>query len=323
MKKFVLLFIALLTISLGIIAQVKFVVYFKDGQKTEFLSSRVDSVTFINNSEDIENKKIKYIVEDASWVTYSSNEIDLINKVDKWVNERGDDAKFVLSQMYYRDGKLMEKYIVTSEGNKDNFQLVFPENRENNFTYIWYDDARTKIKENISSEDYKCICEYDANDRLISCKWYYKGILESSYVFSYSGLVRYGETTSYSITNNNDGSYISQIAGISRDTTLFTDYTYTQEKEVRRTSQNLGDFKETYVYTALYEIGTYGPVKIESSEVTYSPNGEKSRESKHIKVLTWKDELNCTFTQEYELNDYYSEYYNYANKVEGYTKYTY
>lgn len=322
MKKFVLLFIALLTISLGIIAQVKFVVYFKDGQKTEFLSSRVDSVTFINNSEDIENKKIKYAVEEASWVTYSSIEHEPINKVYKSVIERGDDAKYVLSQMYYRDGELMEKYIVTSEGNKDNYQLVFPENRKNNFTYIWYDDARTKIKENISSEDYKCICEYDTNDRLISSKWYYKGILESSYVSSYSGLVRYGETTYYSITNNNDGSYISQIASISRDTTLFTDYTYTQEKEVRRTSQYLDGLKETYVYTALYEIGTYGPVKIESSEVHFNQYGAKLFETNQVQIFTWIDELNNTFISENETNDYYSEYY-YANKLEGYSKYTY
>lgn len=322
MKKFVLLFIALLTISLGIIAQVKFVVYFKDGQKTEFLSSRVDSVTFINNSEDIENKKIKYAVEEASWVTYSTDEYEPINKVNKWVNERGDDAKFVLSQMYYRDGELKEKYIVTSEGNKDNYQLVFPENREYNFTYIWYDDARTKMKEDISSDNYKGIREYDANDRLISYKRYNKGIVVSSYAYSYSGLVRYGETTYYSVASYSDGSYISQIASISRDTTLFTDYTYTQAKEVRRTSQDLGDFKDTYVYTALYEIGTYGPVKIESSEVRFNQYGAKLSESNQVQIFTWIDELNNTFISENETNSYNSEY-NYKNRVEGYTKYTY
>ena len=322
MKKFIISLITLLTISLGIIAQVKFVVYFKDGQKTEFLSSRVDSVTFTNKQESTENKKIKYFVEEAFWVTYSSNQHDKINTIHKSVIERDNDARYILSQMYYTNDELQEKYIVTSEGNKDYFQLVYPENQENNFTYIWYDDARTKIKENISSEDYKCICEYDANDRLISSKWYYKGIVESSYAYSYSGLVRYGETTYCSITNNNDGSYISQIASISRDTTLFTDYTYTQEKEVRRTSQNLGGFKDTYVYTALYEIGTYGPVKIESSEVRFNQYGAKLSESNQVQIYTWIDELNNTFTSENEYKSYDSEY-DYKNRVEGYTKYTY
>ena len=322
MKKFIISLITLLTISLGIIAQVKFVVYFKDGQKTEFLSSRVDSVTFTNKQESTENKKIKYFVEEAFWVTYSSNQYDNINTVNKSVIERDNDARYILSQMYYTNDELQEKYIVTSEGNKDYFQLIYPENQENNFTYIWYDDARTKIKENISSEDYKCICEYDANDRLISSKCYYKGIVESSYAYSYSGLVRYGETTYCSITNNNDGSYISQIASISRDTTLFTDYTYTQEKEIRRTSQNLGGFKDTYVYTALYEIGTYGPVKIESSEVRFNQYGAKLSESNQVQIFTWIDELNNTFISENETNSYNSEY-NYKNRVEGYTKYTY
>ncbi|MBR2369888.1 MAG: hypothetical protein IKA83_07005 [Paludibacteraceae bacterium] len=317
MKKFVLLFIALLTISLGIIAQVKFVVYFKDGQKTEFLSSRVDSVTFINNSEDIENKKIKYAVEEASWVTYSSDEYEPINKVvNKSVIERGDDAKYVLSQMYYTNDELQEKYIVTSEGNKDNYQLIFPENREHNFTYIWYDDARTKIKENISSEDYKCICEYDDKDRFVSDKQYYQDKLVRSAVYSYNGLVRYGEVINYSFTDND------KIDVIEKDTITYTDYTYTQEKEVRRTSQYLVGFKDTYVYTALYEIGTYGPVKIESSEVRFNQYGAKLSESNQVQIFTWIDELNNTFISEYETNSYNSEY-NYKNRVEGYIKYTY
>lgn len=275
-----------------------------------------------NPSTPTEVNKVKYSKENASWDTYHDTESNTnwgigLNVVSKYVYERGSDAKYQNSRSRYVGDELVEKRTYQNEPDRDYSWVSFPSGSEvtTRDTIIWYDDARTKMKETRNNTSYS-IYEYDSqhHDRQISTKnYYHSGIMWAESHYTYSGLTRIGETRFY---NSSDG----KLTTIQKSTDEFMDDTYTRLKSMDT---------ETYTYiseTQSYRSGTSKSryewsdklwTKTTTDYETFDQNGNLIQTSKYTITYTWQDELNNTYESEYYINS--SLWYSQA----GYNKYTY
>ncbi|MED9996154.1 MAG: hypothetical protein UFP03_05105, partial [Paludibacteraceae bacterium] len=325
MKKFTLLLSALLMVSFLALAQIKMIVHLNDAEPIEVYANSVDSITFVNESIDPDEpdtptpevKKIKYVVEQANWLTYTSDihrEYDL-NIVYKSVTTRGEDAKYVKEYTNYKNEEPFYKYIVENEGNKDMYQTV-PINPGpiDRWTIVWYDDARTKQKEYEAIHSNQ-VYDYDNQERLIAIRGYSDGVLTYDAEFRYEGLVRYG------IRTYRENGTIYQYE---KDTITFYNNTFAEEavKESRSKFSNIN--QTSYSYTKC-EIGEWGRTKEEFYYVSYNNNNELDYESSGVKLFTWQDELNCTWTSDVtsKTKDFDGKYVENTSIEEGYNKYRY
>lgn len=267
--------------------------------------------TVENPSES--SKKLKYIVEGASWNTYLNPDYTSgdLNVVYKGVYERGEDVKYLKSESQYMDNELTYKCVRENIDDMDVIQQVYPTGYEEyRDTIIWYDDARTKYLE-LRGGTYKHCYQYDNSHRLISSKSYQWERLTNEYSYTYSGLTRYGESKSYDMFSN------EELRSVSYDTIVYSDESFSQQLSWTSKTIYHGDIGP-YSWSFASGNSEYieeGISKEEGITKSFDAEGNMVYNDKYITEYAWKDALNVTYTQERYINDIL------YSKSEGYTKY--
>ena len=265
--------------------------------------------------------KVKYIKESASWYTYQNTDNGTrwstgLNVVNKYIYERGSEAKYVKSLSRYENEELKTKISYQNESDRDYSWVSYPSGNETSRdTTIWYDDARTKQKETRSKTSIS-IYEYDSqhHDRQVSSKNYYyqSGYMWAESHYTYDGLIQHGETKFY----NSEG----KLTTLGKSTMEFMDDSYTRLKSVEG---------ETFTYlsdTQSYRSGTSRTryewndklwTKMVSESESFDQSGNKIQSSTTTTTFTWQDELNNTSEREYYIDG------TLWSRDSGYEKYTY
>lgn len=262
--------------------------------------------------------KVKYLLESGSWFTYQDESNGThwsspLNVVSKTVEERGSEAKYLRSRSTYEGDELKLKYTYQNESDRDYSWLIFPAGNESSKdTVIWYDDARTKVKEQ-KNGSYHYVYGYDSqhHDRQIYTKVYHAGTgkiwMESEY--TYSGLIQNGETKFYDV----DGTlYIIQKSVAEYKNDWYSQYKYYNTKSYSYPSNVLNNTSKTK-----YEWNGDLFTKQESNYESFDQNGNLILTSRTVVTYNWSDELNNTSTTEYYQGN------NLFYRQAGYAKYTY